>query len=337
MFGQHHPAATSESTHLPYVVWLTLTYGALVECPAASRLGKIPCDYPRARSGRQPERPGLQRHDSGMSVEMPYGCSGGLPTSCPIVTSVNSTTIEQLPAVQPTNDPRNLWTSHDQTSSLQASDSIRLLESSHPSTGNVPAISMYDALLTADTNAVMNFASDVHNKPAWRESNTKSTVTCSPSRSPVHSNKITSRHHSHGSTVLNGRSLSGARQTSPKLPGMPSRVPHKLVERRYRDKMKAHLDTLSSKIPAIQLSYPCAFDFEDSPGGLKGPPKAVIIAGAIKYIEELESEREETRLFIERLQGQVAGLQKLVKCDDCSLLRYFANAKPEIVDDNGSQ
>jgi hypothetical protein len=98
------------------------------------------------------------------------------------------------------------------------------------------------------------------------------------------------------------------------------------VERRYRDKMKAQLDSLYSKLPALKSSYPCTLEVEESPRTLKGPPKAVVIAGAVRYIEQLESELEESKLFVERLQKQVAGLQKLVKCDDCSLLRYFENA-----------
>lgn len=104
---------------------------------------------------------------------------------------------------------------------------------------------------------------------------------------------------------------------------MSNRTPHKIVERRYRDKMNAQLDILYSKLPALGSSFPCALEIEDSTASPKSPPKAVIISGAVRYIDQLENEHKETEAFIQRLQKQVTDLQKLVECDDCSLLRFF--------------
>ncbi|KAK5130944.1 hypothetical protein LTR08_001547 [Meristemomyces frigidus] len=113
------------------------------------------------------------------------------------------------------------------------------------------------------------------------------------------------------------------RQPSTKATARPPRTPHKLVERRYRDNLKAHLDRLTMKLPLVKDSYACFLDIEDSERAVKGPSKAVVIAAASQYIEQLESDKENVNDFVRRLQEQVAGLQKLVQCDDCAIMRYM--------------
>jgi hypothetical protein len=280
----------------------------------------------------------LERHDSGMIVDMSRSRSRKLPTSCPVVSAVHGFTIGPVPTSGSANDSRNFWSHENQASSLSASVSLQPLEISHPTIGHVAAVSLDETFPTADTDAFMDFSADhVRSRPVLRTTNPTTNPVRSPFRSLVDHNKTFASHHHHGKSSLERCPASGSRRTPPKLAGPPARVAHKLVERRYRNKMKTHLDTLSSRIPAIRSSYPFTLEVEETPGSSKGPPKATIIAGAINYIEELEFEREEARHLIERLQEQVVGLQKLVECDDCSLLRYFASAKPEIVDSNELQ
>ncbi|KAM0705455.1 hypothetical protein Q7P35_006814 [Cladosporium inversicolor] len=119
------------------------------------------------------------------------------------------------------------------------------------------------------------------------------------------------------------------RNTSSRSSNKSTRLPHKLIERRYRDKMATQLNNLSAKLPALISSFPYTEDAEDLPRCLKGPPKAAIVAAAVKHIDLLERELRETKTFVERLQEQVAGLQKFVKCDECSLLRYFESRKAQ--------
>ncbi|KAK5126103.1 hypothetical protein LTR85_011458 [Meristemomyces frigidus] len=115
------------------------------------------------------------------------------------------------------------------------------------------------------------------------------------------------------------------RQPSTTSPQKPSQTPHKLIERRYRLNINAHLDNLSQKLPALKDVYACTpLDIEDAGGrAVKGPPKATVIAAAAKYIERLESEKVKVNDFVKVLQEQVEGLQKLVHCDDCAVLRYI--------------
>lgn len=102
------------------------------------------------------------------------------------------------------------------------------------------------------------------------------------------------------------------------------RLPHSIIERRYRDNLNKQLETLRGKLPNLRDLHSCSGEIEDS-GGIpaKFPTKAVIISAAIRYIEQLEAERERTNGRVKTLQDQVDGLQKLVRCDDCSILKYL--------------
>lgn len=53
------------------------------------------------------------------------------------------------------------------------------------------------------------------------------------------------------------------------------------------------------------------------------PSKAMIIATAATYIKELESERDVAEENVRNLQQQVVDLQKLIQCNDCSILQYL--------------
>ncbi|OQN95286.1 hypothetical protein B0A48_18649 [Cryoendolithus antarcticus] len=106
-------------------------------------------------------------------------------------------------------------------------------------------------------------------------------------------------------------------------PTKSSRIPHSVVERRYRDKLRSQLDALTSKVPVLKESYPCSLDIEDSSRSMKGPSKAVVISAATKHIERLEAENVRSVDFVKSLQDQIVGLQRLVRCDERSVLRYL--------------
>jgi hypothetical protein len=118
----------------------------------------------------------------------------------------------------------------------------------------------------------------------------------------------------------------------PSLPtGRSSRVSHSHIERRYRNNIKLHLDALTTKLPAMRDSYACTPDGEDSHHTIKGPSKALVIAAAVKHIENLESDTIETKKFITALQEQIEGLQSLVRDSDCAIRRHMqANGIPQI-------
>nr|OQO23078.1 hypothetical protein B0A51_09582 [Rachicladosporium sp. CCFEE 5018] len=113
------------------------------------------------------------------------------------------------------------------------------------------------------------------------------------------------------------------KRTSREPSTKPSRVPHSVVERRYRNNLRSQLDTLTSKVPVLKDNYPCALDIEDSSRSVKGPSKAVVISAAVKHIERLEADNVRAADFVRSLQDQIQGLQRLVRCDECSILRYL--------------
>ena len=106
-----------------------------------------------------------------------------------------------------------------------------------------------------------------------------------------------------------------------------TRTPHNLIERRYRHKLQSELDNLTSKIPGWETESPIGIDIENAEHALKSRSKASAIAAAAKHIERLERDNESKALFVKKLQGQIEGLQKLVHCDDCAILRCLQDSK----------
>lgn len=100
------------------------------------------------------------------------------------------------------------------------------------------------------------------------------------------------------------------------------RVPHNLVERRYRDNLNNQIEALRLTLPSLRDAQPCLDALED-PSGPRMPSKAVIISTAASYIRDMENERARLLAANTALQEQVSSLKKLVGCDDCSILQYL--------------
>lgn len=106
------------------------------------------------------------------------------------------------------------------------------------------------------------------------------------------------------------------------------RVPHNLVERRYRDNLNNQIESLRLVLPNLrdaQLPCPTALDplGLDDAAGPRMPSKAVIINTAATYIKDLENERARLLDATKALQEQNASLQKLVRCEDCNVMSYL--------------
>ncbi|KAK0851261.1 hypothetical protein LTR87_018027 [Friedmanniomyces endolithicus] len=77
-----------------------------------------------------------------------------------------------------------------------------------------------------------------------------------------------------------------------------------------------------------------ASDIEDATAlAGKWPSKAVVIAAAIQYIAQLELERGQANAQNSLLCEQVEGLQRLVRCDDCSIVKYLEAIQPRVLFD----
>jgi len=102
------------------------------------------------------------------------------------------------------------------------------------------------------------------------------------------------------------------------------RVPHHVIERRYRDNLNGQIEKLRTCIPSLATDG-CSptSDMEDDPMPVKCPSKASVIVSAQAYIKELEEQQARLQSNTRALREQVTGLQKLVRCDDCSVVKYF--------------
>jgi hypothetical protein len=135
------------------------------------------------------------------------------------------------------------------------------------------------------------------------------------------------------STVRSPRELKAHRRTSCKsqvsAPAIrhSNRTPHNLIERRYRHKLQLELDNLTSKIPGWDTESPFGIDIENAEVALKSRSKASAIAAAAKHIESLKRNNESKALFVKTLQEQIEGLQKLVHCDDCAIMRCLQDSR----------
>ncbi len=99
------------------------------------------------------------------------------------------------------------------------------------------------------------------------------------------------------------------------------RMPHHVVERRYRDNLNSTIDGLRSCIPSL-AEQPEPMDLEDA-APAKLPSKASVIAAARDYIKELQNTENKLLSETDELRQQVDGLQKLVQCDNCPVMARF--------------
>ncbi len=84
------------------------------------------------------------------------------------------------------------------------------------------------------------------------------------------------------------------------------------------------IEVLRDELPTFKSIMACTADIEDATTlAGKWPSKAVVIAAAIQYIAQLELERGKANARNSLLCEQVEGLQRLVRCDDCSIVKYL--------------
>lgn len=121
------------------------------------------------------------------------------------------------------------------------------------------------------------------------------------------------RHH-HSMTI-------GGRDTRPSQ--LRGRVPHNLVERRYRDNLNNQIESLRLTLPSLKDAQPCTDVSLEDTTSPRMPSKAVIISTAATYIKDMETERVRLLAANKALQEQVSSLQKLVRCDDCGIMQYL--------------
>jgi hypothetical protein len=105
-----------------------------------------------------------------------------------------------------------------------------------------------------------------------------------------------------------------------------ARVPHNQVEKKYRENVNAQLEALRRVVPSQNQSSFDGADIEDIGGSsARQPSKAAVLASATSYIRQLEKDNARMIEEMAALKTQNETLQSLVKCEDCSLMKYARN------------
>ena len=99
---------------------------------------------------------------------------------------------------------------------------------------------------------------------------------------------------------------------------------HSIIERKYRDNINTKITQLDQTLSDIR--HP---DQQSSKSDTNEHPhktsKAEVLNGAMRYIKQAELDREARVNEIDFLRLRVAGLEKLVNCVDCALLKQMAD------------
>ncbi|EME89191.1 uncharacterized protein MYCFIDRAFT_181467 [Pseudocercospora fijiensis CIRAD86] len=98
------------------------------------------------------------------------------------------------------------------------------------------------------------------------------------------------------------------------------RVPHNLVERRYRDNLNHQIEALRLVLPSLKDAVPSDETSFDHP---RMPSKAVVISTAATYIKDMENERQRLMAANGALQDQIGSLQKLLRGNESSVVQYI--------------
>ncbi|KAK5203149.1 bHLH/Zip transcription factor [Exophiala xenobiotica] len=104
---------------------------------------------------------------------------------------------------------------------------------------------------------------------------------------------------------------------------------HSVIERRYRDNLNGKITHLHRTLQAAEAnSRLTGFEGQYSDPGRR-VRKCDIMSTAIHYVHQSEVEIRHMTEEIQRLQERVRGLEKLVKCEDCTLLQNLRRLQLE--------
>ncbi|KEF51144.1 uncharacterized protein A1O9_12758 [Exophiala aquamarina CBS 119918] len=113
---------------------------------------------------------------------------------------------------------------------------------------------------------------------------------------------------------------------------------HSLVERKYRENLNAKIAQLHNTLQSSH--YGPKVGQEDDSDNPNGPIAAIpaskvrksdVLTEAMNYVNQTEVEMRHMENEIHRLSERVRVLEKLVRCEDCSLLKQMVNLQVQAV------
>lgn len=107
--------------------------------------------------------------------------------------------------------------------------------------------------------------------------------------------------------------------TTAKTKARPTKVAHSVVEQRYRDNLNGKIAQLHKTLSTTKGSGSSSSD-EGEDAALPRTRKADVLGSAIDYIKRAEKGRTSLENEVEFLKMRITNLEKLVKCEDCSIM-----------------
>ncbi|KAK5053719.1 hypothetical protein LTR84_001680 [Exophiala bonariae] len=131
----------------------------------------------------------------------------------------------------------------------------------------------------------------------------------------------------------------GAKPTAPSKADAKQRAKqaHSLVERKYRENLNAKIAQLHNTLQSSHYGPKVQEDDSDNPNGpIAAIPaskvrKSDVLTEAMNYVNQTEVEMRHMENEIHRLSERVRVLEKLVRCEDCSLLKQMVNLQVQAV------
>jgi len=111
---------------------------------------------------------------------------------------------------------------------------------------------------------------------------------------------------------------------------------HSLVERKYRENLNAKIAQLHTTLQSSHYGPQLEDDGDsDTPAQSAVPASKVrksdVLTEAMNYVNQTEVEMRHMENEIQRLGERVRVLEKLVRCEDCSLLKQMVNMQVQAV------
>lgn len=112
---------------------------------------------------------------------------------------------------------------------------------------------------------------------------------------------------------------------------------HSLVERKYRENLNAKIAQLHTTLQSSHYGPKVGEEVDsDAAASTNAIPsakvrKSDVLTEAMNYVNQTEVEMRHMENEIHRLSERVRVLEKLVRCEDCSLLKQMVNLQVQAV------
>jgi hypothetical protein len=153
------------------------------------------------------------------------------------------------------------------------------------------------------------------------------TIRRSPSRTVTNESKSRSKQNTEGDKKPRNKRAHKPSESEDETANIRAKQAHSVVERRYRDNLNGKIMQLHRALSATgttsRLTGMTPQDFYASREHRGKVRKSDVMTDAMNYVHQSEVEMRHMTDEITRLSDRVMALEKLVKCEDCTLLKQM--------------